>query len=120
MVKKDDNAISVNFISHAKLDGLDSMEKLDFILKEVKKGQILVLEKGLTAEEQAKLIEMTMKKIDEKFVGIEMESYIDEKPSFFNRLFGRKKVRLTVIGPADKIKTIYKDKDIIRAVINPR
>ena len=119
MAKKDD-VISVNFISHAKLDGLDSTEKLNFILKEVKKGQILVLEKGLTAEEQAKLIEMTMKKIDEKFMGIEMESYIDEKLGFFDRLLRKKKVRLTVIGPADKIKTIYKDKDIIRAVINPR
>ncbi|MCD6222264.1 MAG: DUF2073 domain-containing protein [Thermoplasmata archaeon] len=108
---------SVNFISRAKLEGLDSEEKLDFILNEVKKGQILVLEKGLTAEEQAKLIEMTMKKINEKFAGIEMESYVNEKPTFLERIFGRKKVRLTIIGPADKIKTIYKDKDIIKAVI---
>jgi len=108
---------SVNFISRAKLEELDSEEKLDFILNEVKKGQILVLEKGLTAEEQAKLIEMTMKKINEKFAGIEMESYVNEKPTFLERIFGRKKVRLTIIGPADKIKTIYKDKDIIKAVI---
>ncbi len=109
--------VSLNFISESKLDGLDSEEKLKFILNEVKKGQILVLEKGLTAEEQAKLIEMTMEKINEKFAGIEMESYVNEKPSFLERIFGRKKVRLTIIGPADKIKTIYKDKDIIRAVI---
>ena len=108
---------SVNFISRAKLEGLDSEEKLDFILNEVKKGQILVLEKGLTAEEQAKLIEMTMKKINEKFAGIEMESYVNEKPTLLEKIFGRKKVRLTIIGPADKIKTIYKDKDIIKAVI---
>ena len=108
---------SVNFISQAKLEGLNSEEKLNFILGEVKKGQILVLEKGLTAEEQAKLIEMTMEKINEKFAGIEMESYVNEKPSFLEKIFGRKKVRLTIIGPADKIKTIYKDKDIIKAVI---
>jgi len=109
--------VSLNFISESKLNGLDSEEKLKFILNEVKKGQILVLEKGLTAEEQAKLIEMTMKKINEKFAGIEMESYVNEKPTFLERIFGRKKVRLTIIGPADKIKTIYKDKDIIKAVI---
>lgn len=109
--------ISLNFISQSKLDGLDSKKKLNFILNEVRKGQILVLEKGLTAEEQVMLIEMTMKKINEKFAGIEMESYVNEKPNFLERIFGRKKVRLTIIGPADKIKTIYKDKDIIKAVI---
>jgi len=109
---------NLNFISHTKLDGLNSEEKLEFILDEVKKGQILVLEKGLTPEEQAKLIEMTMKKINEKFAGIEIESYINERPTFLEKIFGRKKIRLTIIGPANKIKTIYKDKDIIKAVID--
>lgn len=112
--------IKVNFISHKRLNGLSMEEKLEFILKEVEKGQILVLEKGLTPEEQAKLIEMTMKEVNDKFAGIEMESYMEEKPSFLQRLFGRNRARMTVIAPADKLKTIYKDKDIIRAVIITR
>ena len=45
--------IKVNLISHQKLEGLNSKEKIRFILKEVEKGEILVLEKGLSAEEQA-------------------------------------------------------------------
>jgi len=77
----------------------------------------LVLEKGLTPEEQTKLIEMTMKNINDRFAGIEMESYIEEKPTFWQKLFGKNRARMTVVAPANKLKTIYKDKDIIKAVI---
>ncbi|RLG36777.1 DUF2073 domain-containing protein, partial [Methanosarcinales archaeon] len=45
------------------------------------------------------------------FTGIEISSY----PS--KRGFLRKKTRLTIIGPADMMKTIKKDKDWISAVI---
>jgi len=109
--------IKVNFISEEKLNGFSIEEKLKFILDEVRKGQILVLEKGLTPEEQAMLIEMTMKKVNEKFAGIEMESYVAERQSFWQRLLGKKRARMTIVGPADKLKTVYKDKDIIKAVI---
>ena len=47
MTKKD-NGISFNLVSRRKLNELTSDEKLKFILKEVKKGKILVLEYGLT------------------------------------------------------------------------
>jgi len=109
--------VKVNFISQEKLNGLSEQEKLEFILEEVRKGQILVLEKGLTAEEQAKLIEMTMEKVNEKFSGIEMESYMSERQNFWEKLLGKKRARMTIVGPADKIKTVYRDKDVIKAVI---
>ena len=109
--------IKVNFISKEKLNGLSIDEKLDFILKEVKKGQILVLEKGLRADEQTQLIEMTMNRVTDKFSGIEMESYMDERPSFLQKLFGKNGARMTIVGPAGTLKTIYKDKEVIQAVI---
>lgn len=112
--------IKVNLISHQKLEGLNSKEKIQFILKEVEKGEILVLEKGLSAEEQAQLIEMTMKEINpDKFIGIEMEGYRENgKLTLFQKLLGKiRQPRMTVIGPADKLKTIYKDNDVIKTVI---
>lgn len=109
--------IKVNFISQEKLNGFSTDEKLEFILKEVEKGQILVLERGLRAEEQTKLIEMTMSDVNEKFAGIEMESYIEEKPTFLQKLLGKNSARMTIVGPAGTLKTIYKDKDVIQAVI---
>ena len=120
MTKKD-NGIAVNLVSRKKLDELSSKEKLKFILKEVQKGKILVLEQGLTSVEQANLIENTMREIEQDtFIGIEMEGYGQDKPTFFQKFLGKlTKPRMTVIGPADLLKTIKKDSNIIQTQIIP-
>jgi len=120
MTKKE-SEISFNLVSRHKLDELNSTEKLQFILKEVKKGKILVLEHGLTPFEQANLIENTMKEIEEDtFIGVEMEGLGQDRPSFFQKLFGySKKPRVTLIGPANLLKTIRKDNDMIQTKIIP-
>ena len=120
MTKKE-KGISFNLISRQKLNNLTSSEKLKYILKEVKKGRILVLEHGLTPTEQTSLIEDTMKEIDhDTFIGIEMEGYEEEKASFFQRVFGIiRKPRMTVIGPAHLLKTVHKDNDRIETTIIP-
>lgn len=109
--------VKVNFISQEKLNGLALNDKLAFILTEIKNGKILVLERGLKAEEQTQLIEMTMDKVNDRFAGIEMESYMDEKQNFWQKLFNKNGARMTIVGPAGTLKTIYKDKDVIQAVI---
>ena len=55
MTKKNEG-ISVNLVSRQKLDEFSSDEKLKYILKEVQKGKVLVLEHGLTPIEQTELI----------------------------------------------------------------
>ncbi|MFH1100903.1 MAG: DUF2073 domain-containing protein [Methanobacteriota archaeon] len=121
MAKKTSTEIPFHLVSKSKLDTLTTTEKLAFILEEVKKGRILVLEQGLTATEQASLIKNTMNEIDQDtFIGIEMEGYRDEKTSFIQRVFGLiKKPRMTVIGPANLLKTIHKDNDTIETMIIP-
>jgi hypothetical protein len=118
MIKKDDG-IAVNLVSRQKLEQLSSPERLRFILDEVRNGKILVLEQGLTSIEQATLIEQTMKEIEQDtFIGIEMNGYGEDKPSFIQRILGvMKKPRMTVIGPADLLKTISKDNQIIQTMI---
>jgi hypothetical protein len=120
MTKKNDG-IAFNLISRQKLGGLSSDEKLKFILKEVKNGKILVLEQGLTPVEQANLIERTMKEIEQDtFIGVEMEGYGEDRPTFLQKLFGMtKRPRLTLIGPANLLKMIKKDKDMIQTKIIP-
>ena len=119
MTKK--KGISFNLVSRQKLEELSPSDKLKYILSEVKKGRILVLEHGLTAVEQASLIENTMKEIDQDtFIGIEMGGYDQEKTSFLQRVFGIiKKPRMTVIGPADLLKMVHKDNDMIETMIIP-
>ena len=118
---KNDKGISVNLISRQKLEELSSNEKLDFILKEVQKGKVLVLEHGLTSMEQTNLIEHTMREIEQDtFIGIEMEGYNEDRPTFLQKFLGKmKKPRMTVIGPADLLKTIRKDNNMIQTRIIP-
>ena len=115
--------IQLDLISEDKLDGMTSMEKVRLILDEVRNGKILVLEKGLTPNEQTKLIELTMNEIaQDDFSGIEIESYpVKHNENFFNKLLGKPsvKTRLTVIGPAAQLKTIRKDRDLISALVSP-
>jgi len=120
MTKKD-RGISVNLVSRQKLDELSSDEKLKFILKEVQKGKILVLEHGLTPMEQTSLIENTMKEIEhDAFIGIEMEGYAEDRPTFIQKILGViKKPRMTMIGPAHLLRTVQKDSDIIQTMIIP-
>ena len=120
MTKKD-TEISFNLVSRNKLDELSSQEKLQFIIKEVKKGKILVLEYGLTPFEQTNLIEHTMKEIEhDTFIGVEMEGLGQDRPSFIQKLLGfSKKPRVTLIGPANLLKTIRKDNDMIQTKIIP-
>jgi hypothetical protein len=115
------DGISVNLVSRDKLDEFSSNEKLKFILKEIKKGKVLVLEQGLTAFEQTELIEHTMKEIkQDTFIGIEIEGYSQDKQTFIHKLFRIiKKPRMTVIGPADLLKTVRKDNNMIQTRIIP-
>ena len=106
--------IKMDLISEDKINSMSSTEKLRFILDGVKSGNIVILEGGLTTEEQMQLIELTMTEVDDDFPGIELNGY-PSKRSFFNL---RKKTRLTVIGPAKMMRTIKKDKDLISAVVS--
>ncbi|MCJ7445167.1 MAG: DUF2073 domain-containing protein [Methanotrichaceae archaeon] len=105
--------VHMDLISGEKLDRLTSMEKIRLILDKVKTGRIVVLENGLTPEEEVRLIEMTMTEIRlDEFSGIEIESYPAKKGgSFLDKILGKSvKGRLTVIGPANQLRTIEKDR----------
>jgi hypothetical protein len=114
-----DGEIAFHLISGQKLQHLSSSEKLQYIIREVKQGKILVLEHGLTPNEQAQLIEHTMKEINhDTFIGIEIGGYETEKIGFFQRVFGvTKKPRMTVIGPAHLLRMVHKDNDMIQTTI---
>lgn len=94
------------------MDKMTSMEKIRLILDKVKTGRIVVLENGLTPDEEVRLIEMTMAEIRvDEFSGIEIESYpVKKEGSFLNKILGKNiKGRMTVIGPANQLRTIEKD-----------
>ena len=121
--------VQIDLISAERLENLTKLEKVRLILDEVMEGNVVVLEKGLTPDEQSMLIETTMHEITpDGFAGIEMETYSagsseHHKGGLFSGLFGKKESstgRLTVIGPANQMKTLKKDKDLISTWVSSR
>ena len=117
------NGVQIDLISGARMEGLRSMEKIRLILDGVRDGNIVILEEGLSPDEESKLIEVTMTEISpDDFTGIEIETYPHEDAadqSFLDRLMGRESTKkLTVIGPANQIETLHKDDQLISALVS--
>ena len=115
--------IQIDLISSEKLEKLTSMEKIHLILDHVRQGTIIILEKGLSPDEQSALIEMTMREIlPDGFNGIEIETYTskEQSPGFLQKLLGKTphESRLTVIGPANQLRLIRKERDILSAWVS--
>ncbi|MFB6217642.1 MAG: DUF2073 domain-containing protein [Halobacteriaceae archaeon] len=116
------DGVQIDLISGERMSGLTTMEKVRTILDSVHDGNIVVLEQGLTPDEESRLIEVTMTEISpDEFSGIEIESYPraeTEEATLLGRLMGRREEsKLTVIGPANRIETLHKDENLISALV---
>lgn len=110
--------VQINMISADRLKALNSGDKIDLILQDVKRGQVVILENGLDPFEEARLIESTMTQIGEVFSGIEIQSYPHEpRKTWLDKLMKKDMKRMTVIGPADRMRTVRCEKDMISALI---
>ncbi|WP_394740788.1 DUF2073 domain-containing protein [Natronococcus roseus] len=119
------DGVQIDLISGERMDTLASTEKIRMILDGVHDGNIVILEEGLTPDEESKLIEMTMAEIspDAGFNGIEIETYPKSETkdsSLLGRLMGSNEstAKLTVIGPANQIETLHKDETLISALVS--
>ena len=110
--------VQLEFVAARVLEGMSEAEKLKYILAEVKKKKILVLEKGLSRQEERQLFQMTMENVSRSFPGIEISSFGEEPAGVRSRLIqllgGR--TEMTVIGPSDLVKEIKRDPDKLRVL----
>ena len=118
-----DDGVRIDMISGARMEGLTSMEKIRLILDGVRDGNIVILEEGLSPDEESKLIEVTMTEISpDDFTGIEIETYPNPDTAdrgFLGKLIGRGSAqKLTVIGPANRIETLHKDENLISTLVS--
>lgn len=117
------DGVQIDLISAERMAGLASMEKIRMILDGVRDGNIVILEEGLSPDEESRLIEVTMTEISpDEFNGIEIETYPRTEAadaSFLDRLMGRESAnKLTVIGPANQIETLHKDETLISTLVS--
>ena len=105
--------IELEFISSAILLEKEEDEKIEFIINNIKKNKIMVLEESLSTLEEARLIEETMKQVNRKFPGIEISTMRDKVEEGIKekiiRMLGGKTGGLTIIGPSKLIKKIKKE-----------
>lgn len=110
--------LELDFLSSTALENVSSMEKIYMIIDRVKKGKLVVIEGGLTPGEEAELIETTMREIDiEDFVGIDVHTLDKEKSTLFG-LSKKKVVGITIIGPANLMKTVKKQSNFLSMIAN--
>jgi hypothetical protein len=117
------DGVRIDMISGARMEGLTGMEKIRLILDGVRDGNIVILERGLSPDEESKLIEVTMTEISpDDFTGIEIETYPNPDAGdrgLLDKLMGRESTqKLTVIGPANRIETLHKDENLISTLVS--
>ncbi len=123
------NGVRVDLMRKSTLDDMASTEKIRYIIDRIRSDHVIILESGLSPDEQSELIQITMGEIDQdEFKGIEIESYPRDNSQdnsnngFLGRMMNRSKDdddnELTVIGPAEKMETIHKDENEINTIIN--
>ncbi|ELY65550.1 MULTISPECIES: DUF2073 domain-containing protein [Natrinema] len=118
------DGVQIDLISGERMAGMATMEKIRMILDGVHDGNIVILEEGLTPDEESRLIEVTMAEISpDEFNGIEIETYPKSETrdsSLLGRIMGgdETEAKLTVIGPANQIETLHKDETLISALVS--
>ncbi len=114
------HGVRVDMVSADRIKDMNTTEKIRFILDDVREGKVVILESGLTPEEESKLIEATMREINpDDFSGIEIESYPKHGSSgILKRLFSSDP-KLTIVGPANRVETLHKEEDLISTVFSP-
>ncbi len=121
--------LTIQFIPHSEIEGLDSNARIKKLLKLVKEEKIVVLEGKLKSEEEAELIKRTMEEINERFKGVELaviyptvkakDSLKKLKELFISFILGDRQ-GLTIIGPAKIVKEIKQDPDKIQLLTQTR
>lgn len=129
MSRNKTDSVRVELMKESTLKQKASTEKVKQILDMTRDGKIVILEGGLSSEEQSMLIETTMSAIDqERFKGIEIETHEAQRDSqdtkgFIGRITGKVKRTsddsdMTIIGPTGLIETLDKNEHKITTMIN--
>jgi hypothetical protein len=111
--------ITIKYVAYSEIADLEPEKKVKKLIEFVKGGKIILLQGTLSQEEEALLIERTMKVVTDKFKGIEIaainkemldqDSFVDRiKGKLVNMLLGNRQ-GLTIIGDATLVKEIRQD-----------
>lgn len=107
----------VDFITKSATDRLTTFEKIKMIIRLVRQNRVLIIESGLTPEEEAELIKQTMMVIDfNNFIGVEFfnwdrgnvrpKRFFKKSPQFDDNHY-------TVVAPTQAVQIIEDSADLL-------
>ncbi len=110
--------VQIEFLSAKAFNELEPEKRINTIITAVKKNKIIVLEEGLTREEERELFSRVMKEIGKsnRFTGIEIASLGQELDAFRSgiiKMLGGKAKGLTIVGPEKLVREVKRDPDKI-------
>ncbi len=90
--------LRINFVTENTTRKMNSTQKCDFIISKLKEEAAVIIEGGLSPEEEAALIEEAMTQIDhQEFLGYKI---LNPAPLRMREgLFSHKNVKMTVVAP---------------------
>ena len=110
--------VTLQFMPYTEIAGLSSVGRIRKLLNIAKQNKIVLLQGRLKKEEETELIKATMEEINKEFKGIELAVInpkqedaggIDKiKNDFMDLLLGDRS-GMTIVGPANVVKSIKKD-----------
>lgn len=121
--------VTLQFVPYTEIEGLTSLGRIRKLLNIAKQNKIVLLQGRLSKEEEAELIKVTMEEISREFKGIELavinptESQLSGMQKFkhtmFSMILGQRE-GLTIVGPANVVKSIKKDPNKIELFTSER
>ena len=108
----------VDFITKGATDKLTTFEKIKMIIRLVRQNRVLIIENGLTPEEEAELIKQTMMVIDfDNFIGVEFfnwqRDYNQPKRLFKKQPTSYVDNHYTVVAPTEAVKIVEDSADLL-------
>jgi len=107
----------VDFITKNATDKLTTFEKIKMIIRLVRQNRVLIIEDGLSPEEEAELIKQTMTVIDfDNFIGLEFFNWNRGSPDnrkFFKRSSSASDGKYTVVAPSAAVQIIENSQDLL-------
>ncbi|MBD3261563.1 MAG: DUF2073 domain-containing protein [Candidatus Altiarchaeales archaeon] len=110
--------VELDFISEDIFKSMTLEDKIDYIIENVKKDKIIIVDGSMNPKDQSRLITETMNKIDKDFPGIEISTLQRETNQKWWRekaiqMLGGSSGGLTVIGPSKLVKKIKRQRQKI-------
>ncbi|MFW9924736.1 MAG: DUF2073 domain-containing protein [Candidatus Thorarchaeota archaeon] len=107
----------VDFITKSATDKLTTFEKIKMIIRLVRQNRVLIIENGLSPEEEAELIKQTMMVIDfNNFIGVEFFNW-DRNSAQPKRIFKKSpqnnENHYTVVAPTEAIQIVEDSVDLL-------